>query len=98
MYLVDTNVVSELRKPRPHPLAIAWLRGGTRAWSAAGHPLEQAWRPGQLLTPFDDDFGSVMRVLGARRGAVWRDYLAWERGVAARIVRDPTVRFRFFAG
>jgi toxin FitB len=27
MYLVDTNVVSELRKPRPHPLAIAWLRG-----------------------------------------------------------------------
>jgi predicted nucleic acid-binding protein len=27
MYLVDTNVVSELRKPRPHPMAIAWLRG-----------------------------------------------------------------------
>ena len=27
MYLVDTNVVSELRKPRPHPQAIAWLRG-----------------------------------------------------------------------
>ena len=27
MYLIDTNVVSELRKPRPHPMAIAWLRG-----------------------------------------------------------------------
>ena len=27
MYLVDTNVVSELRKPRPHPQAVAWLRG-----------------------------------------------------------------------
>lgn len=27
MYLLDTNVVSELRKPRPHPLVIAWLRG-----------------------------------------------------------------------
>ena len=26
MYLVDTNVVSELRKPRPHPRVIAWLR------------------------------------------------------------------------
>lgn len=26
MYLVDTNVVSELRKPRPHPMALAWLR------------------------------------------------------------------------
>jgi toxin FitB len=27
VYLVDTNVVSELRKPRPHPLVVAWLRG-----------------------------------------------------------------------
>ena len=27
MYLIDTNVVSELRKPRPHPLVIAWLHG-----------------------------------------------------------------------
>ena len=27
MYLVDTNVVSELRKPRPHPRVITWLRG-----------------------------------------------------------------------
>ena len=27
MYLIDTNVVSELRRPRPHPLVVAWLRG-----------------------------------------------------------------------
>jgi len=27
VYLIDTNVVSELRKPRPHPLVIEWLRG-----------------------------------------------------------------------
>jgi predicted nucleic acid-binding protein len=27
VYLVDTNVVSELRKPRPHPRVTAWLRG-----------------------------------------------------------------------
>jgi predicted nucleic acid-binding protein len=27
VYLIDTNVVSELRKPRPHPLIVAWLRG-----------------------------------------------------------------------
>ena len=26
MFLVDTNVVSELRKPRPHPRVFAWLR------------------------------------------------------------------------
>jgi len=27
VYLIDTNVVSELRKRRPHPLVVAWLRG-----------------------------------------------------------------------
>jgi predicted nucleic acid-binding protein len=26
MYLLDTNVVSELRRPRPHRAAVAWLR------------------------------------------------------------------------
>jgi toxin FitB len=28
MYLLDTNVVSELRRPRPHGAVVAWL-GGT---------------------------------------------------------------------
>lgn len=27
MYLLDTNVVSELRKPNPHGAVVAWLRG-----------------------------------------------------------------------
>jgi predicted nucleic acid-binding protein len=27
VYLLDTNIVSELRKPRPHPKVIAWLQG-----------------------------------------------------------------------
>lgn len=26
MYLIDTNVVSELRKPKPHGAVIAWLQ------------------------------------------------------------------------
>ena len=26
-YLLDTNVVSELRKPRPHGAVVAWLQG-----------------------------------------------------------------------
>lgn len=26
-YLLDTNVISELRKPRPHPGVVAWLKG-----------------------------------------------------------------------
>jgi predicted nucleic acid-binding protein len=25
MYLLDTNIISELRRPRPHAGAIAWL-------------------------------------------------------------------------
>ena len=27
MYLLDTNIVSELRKPRPHGAVIAWIEG-----------------------------------------------------------------------
>jgi len=27
MYLLDTNVISETRKPRPHPAVLAWIRG-----------------------------------------------------------------------
>jgi predicted nucleic acid-binding protein len=27
MYLLDTNVVSELRKPKPHGAVLAWFRG-----------------------------------------------------------------------
>ena len=26
MYLLDTNVVSELRRPRPHPSVLEWIR------------------------------------------------------------------------
>ena len=31
MYLLDTNVVSELRKPRPHGSVVAWLQSTTDA-------------------------------------------------------------------
>lgn len=31
MFLLDTNVVSELRKPKPHGAVIAWLRGTDEA-------------------------------------------------------------------
>jgi len=26
MYLLDTNVISETRKPRPHPVVLGWIR------------------------------------------------------------------------
>ncbi len=31
MYLLDTNVVSELRKPRPHGAVVAWLQAADEA-------------------------------------------------------------------
>jgi toxin FitB len=31
MYLLDTNVVSEMRKPRPHGAVVAWMRSQTPA-------------------------------------------------------------------
>ena len=31
MYLLDTNVVSELRKPRPHGAVVAWLQAAAEA-------------------------------------------------------------------
>jgi predicted nucleic acid-binding protein len=31
MYLLDTNVVSELRKPRPHAAVVAWLQSTAEA-------------------------------------------------------------------
>lgn len=77
--------------------AFTWLQSGTQGWKASGRPLATAFAPDQLLTPFDDDWGSVMRVFGPRRDAAWADYLAWERALSERVLRDPSVRFRFFA-
>ncbi|MDM0035130.1 rhodanese-like domain-containing protein [Variovorax sp. J22P271] len=73
-----------------------WLRGGTAAWQAAGWPTTQDWAPAQRLTPFEDDWGSVMRVSALHRDRAWTDYLRWERGLSARVAQDPTVRFRLF--
>ncbi|MDM0066433.1 rhodanese-like domain-containing protein [Variovorax sp. J31P207] len=73
-----------------------WLRGGTAAWQAAGWPIAQSWESAQLLTSFEDDWGSVMRVSALHRDRAWADYLAWECGLSERVAQDPTVRFRLF--
>ncbi|VTU45924.1 rhodanese-like domain-containing protein [Variovorax sp. PBL-E5] len=88
-------VTAEVRERWPDCHA-EWLQGGTDAWRAAGRPTEQVWEPAQRLTPFEDDWGSVMRVPASHRDRAWTDYLVWERGLSARVVRDPTVRFRLF--
>lgn len=74
-----------------------WLRGGTEAWARAGQPVASAWTAAQQLTPFWDDWGSVMRLRPEQRAEVYPRYLEWERGVAARAAADATVQFRFRA-
>lgn len=69
-----------------------WLAGAPAAYGALDTDDDASRR----LTPFEDDWGSVMRVFGPRRNAVWAHYLAWERGLAQRVRRDASVRFRFF--
>ena len=70
------------------------LNGGTQAWRAAGLEVEMAFEPQQLLSPFDDDWGSTMRAK-VNREQIFRDYLTWERGLGHDIARDDTVQFRW---
>ena len=70
------------------------LKGGTQAWRAAGLEVEMAFEPQQLLSPFDDDWGSTMRAK-VNREQIFRDYLTWERGLGHDIARDDTVQFRW---
>jgi rhodanese-related sulfurtransferase len=74
----------------------SWLQNGTKDWESEGYPTEQSWEPYQLLGPFDDDWGSVMRVAGPRRDRAWVDYLVWERELSARVIKDSNVEFKFF--
>lgn len=88
-------VARDVRERWPSCEAL-WLIGGTDAWRDAGLPTEHCWEATQLLTAFEDDWGSVMRVTAARRDRVWEDYLRWERGLGERVMRDRTVSFRLF--
>jgi len=79
---------------RPLGLEAYALNGGTQAWRAAGLEVEMAFEPQQLLSPFDDDWGSTMRAK-VNREQIFRDYLTWERGLGHDIARDDTVQFRW---
>ncbi|WP_371319833.1 rhodanese-like domain-containing protein [Variovorax sp. dw_308] len=79
----------------PDAHAFHWLVGGIQAWVSQAMPTTSDYTPQDLLTPFDDDWGSTMRVRPDQRESAWRDYLAWERALSARVMRDPTVRFNF---
>ena len=57
-YLLDTNVVSELRKPRPHGAVVAWMKAadendlhlsGTRSRRPEEWHRTALWQPDDLL-------------------------------------------------
>ena len=73
-----------------------WLRGGITAWRQAGHALRTEWSQEQLLTPFLDDWGAIMRLRPEQRQEAYPRFLAWERSLGARVATDNTVKFRFF--
>lgn len=75
---------------------LRWLDGGIHAWRSQGFPVDATHTAAQLLTPFWDDWGSIMRVPESQRLAAWERYLHWERQVAALIQAEPSLRFRFF--
>ncbi|MEJ8845594.1 rhodanese-like domain-containing protein [Variovorax rhizosphaerae] len=81
----------------PDARAFHWLIGGLQALAWPSRSTTADYTPQDLLTPFDDDWGSTMRVRPEHREAAWRDYLTWERALSARVMRDPTVRFKFLA-
>ena len=70
------------------------LKGGTEAWRQAGLALETDIQPQQLITPFDDDWGSTMRAK-VDRERIFRDYLTWERNLGHAISQDETVQFHW---
>ncbi|MEJ8858542.1 rhodanese-like domain-containing protein [Variovorax robiniae] len=84
----------DARRTWPDAQAFHWLIGGLQAWVSQAQPTTADYIPQDLLSPFDDDWGSTMRVRPEHREAAWRDYLAWERALSARVIPDPTVCFR----
>ncbi|NNA76452.1 rhodanese [Pseudomonas lactis] len=70
------------------------LKGGTEAWRKAGLALEVDFQPQQLISPFDDDWGSTMRAK-VNREQIFRDYLTWERNLSHEIPQDETVQFHW---
>jgi len=71
------------------------LAGGTRAWAAAGLPLEAG--DGNLADEADDVWLSA-RELGKNREEAMREYLAWEINLVNDMATDDDQRFQVATG
>jgi 3-mercaptopyruvate sulfurtransferase SseA len=71
------------------------LSGGTKAWTAAGYPLEEGAT--QMADEADDVWLSA-RELGKNREEAMREYLAWEIDLVNQMATDDDHRFNVAAG
>jgi 3-mercaptopyruvate sulfurtransferase SseA len=71
------------------------LSGGTKAWTAAGYPLEEG---AAHMADEADDVWLSARELGKNREEAMREYLAWEIDLVNQMTTDDDHRFRVAAG
>lgn len=81
--------VPELEAATGRPVAL--LRGGTQAWTGAGHPLET---DAEHLASHTDDVLLKAFERRDRQEAAMREYLQWEVGLVEQVRRDGTLQFR----
>jgi rhodanese-related sulfurtransferase len=71
------------------------LEGGTKAWTAAGYPLETG---DTHMADEADDVWLSARELGKNREEAMREYLAWEIDLANQMATDDDQRFKVAKG
>jgi hypothetical protein len=101
-YLLDTNVVSELRKPRPHGAVLAWRRsvqihqlaipGIVLAEAQAGVELMRKQDPKKAaeLEAWIDDVQTRYTILPAD-GAIFREWARLMHGRSANLSADAMI-------
>jgi hypothetical protein len=102
IYLLDTNVVSELRKPRPHGAVVAWRRslpvhqiaipGVVVAEAQAGIELTRRQDPSRasLLESWLDDVVRYYTILPAD-AAIYREWARLMHGKSADLAGDAMI-------
>ena len=72
---------------------VAYLKGGTTAWTAAGHPLTEGE---ENMADEPDDLWLRPYERSRDIEAAMNEYLSWEIDLVHQVERDGTARFRLF--
>ncbi|MDR2858591.1 MAG: type II toxin-antitoxin system VapC family toxin [Novosphingobium sp.] len=102
MYLLDTNIVSELRRPRPHGAVLAWLDGVddrdlhfsamTLAEIQAGIEITRAQDPAKAVTieAWLDKVADSYNILSAD-GAIFRQWARFMHREQDHLIEDALI-------